>query len=112
MSVMQYKGYLGSVEYDDDDRVFHGRVINVRDTINYEGTSVDELHADFEGAVDAYLKFCAKRGDEPEKPFSGKLNLRLSPALHRKAVIAAMKVGESLNTYIVEAVEERVRRTA
>jgi len=71
------------VEFDDDADLFHGEVIGLRDVITFQGRTVDEVKRAFHDSVDDYLAFCAKRGEEPEKPFTGKLMLRLSPDLHR-----------------------------
>lgn len=73
---MEYKGYLGKVEIDEDAGLFHGEVINVRDVITFEGKTVKELRQAFRDSVDDYLAFCAKRGEDPEKPFAGKFNTR------------------------------------
>ena len=83
--MMEYKGYIAQVEFDDEAEVFHGQVINTRDVITLQGTSVPELRKEFENSLEVYLGFCRKLNQEPEKPFSGKLMLRLSPQIHRKA---------------------------
>jgi predicted HicB family RNase H-like nuclease len=69
--MMEYKGYVGKVEFDDDVGVFHGEVMNTRDVITFQGTSAAELKTAFQDSVDDYLAFCAERGEEPDKPFSG-----------------------------------------
>jgi predicted HicB family RNase H-like nuclease len=71
--MMEYKGYLSRIEFDDEANIFHGEVINIRDVITFQGKSVDELRETFEDSVEDYLAFCAKRGEEPDKPFSGRL---------------------------------------
>jgi predicted HicB family RNase H-like nuclease len=68
---MEYESYIGKVEFDDDDAIFHGEVINTRDLITLQGKSVAELKKAFRDSVDDYLAFCAERGEEPDKPFSG-----------------------------------------
>ncbi|MCS5583740.1 MAG: type II toxin-antitoxin system HicB family antitoxin [Pseudomonadales bacterium] len=83
--MMEYKGYVAQVEFDDKAEVFHGQVINTVDVITLQGTSVPELRKEFENSLEVYLGFCRKLNQEPEKPFSGKLMLRLSPQIHRKA---------------------------
>jgi predicted HicB family RNase H-like nuclease len=103
--MIEYKGYTAVVEFDADLRSFTGHVIDLRDEIYFEGSSVEELEASMKRAVDHYLSVCAKRGDEPERPFSGKLNLRLGTDLHRAAAIAAAAEGESLNNWLVKVVE-------
>lgn len=67
--MMEYKEYFAKVEFSDDDNIFHGEVINLRDVITFEGETVRELKKAFQDSVDDYLNFCAKRGEGPEKPY-------------------------------------------
>ena len=69
---MEYKGFLGVVQFDEQANIFHGDVVNTRDVITFQGESVGELRKAFEESIDDYLAFCKARGEEPEKPFSGK----------------------------------------
>ena len=69
--MMTYKGYRAKVEFDYDAGVLHGQVVNTRDVIFFEGTSVEELNREFRFSIDDYLAMCAERGEEPDKPFSG-----------------------------------------
>jgi predicted HicB family RNase H-like nuclease len=103
--MLKYKGYAGHVEYDDDSGVFHGEVVDLRDVITFQGRSVDEIERAFRESIDDYLQFCEIRGEEPDKPFSGRLMLRLPPALHRKAYVSALREGKSLNQWIAERLE-------
>ena len=105
---MTYRGYTGSVEYSAPDRVFHGKLIGIADIITFEGTTVDELEQDFRRAVDDYLDFCARDGLEPQKPYSGKFVLRLSPEVHRDASIAARRAHSSMNNWIIGAIQMRL----
>lgn len=105
---MTYKGYTGSVEYSAADRVFHGKLIGITDIITFEGTSVEELEKDFQDAVEDYLELCAEDGVEPQKPYSGKFVLRLSPEVHRDASIAARRAYSSMNNWIIGAIEMRL----
>lgn len=102
--MMEYKGYLGRVEYDADAEIFHGEVINTRDVITFQGGNVKELKQALVDSIEDYLEFCEARGEEPERPFSGKFNLRLDPEVHRDAFIAAKKAGVSLNTWVASAI--------
>jgi predicted HicB family RNase H-like nuclease len=99
---MEYKGYIGKVEIDDEAVILHGEVINIRDVITFEGKSVDEIQKAFRESVDDYLEFCAQRGESPEKPFSGKFIVRLPTELHRKAYIQAKLADKSLNGWVTE----------
>ncbi len=101
--MMKYKGYIGNVVYDDEAKIFHGDVINTRDVITFQGTTVEEIETAFKDSIDDYLNWCKDEGEEPEKPYSGKFNLRISPELHRKIVIASHKMNLSLNKFVEKA---------
>ncbi len=107
-NTIEYKGYIGTVEYDDEAGIFHGEVINLRDVITFQGECVGELRNALRDSVEDYLEFCAERGEEPEKPFSGNLPLRIDPELHRKIYIEARRQGKSLNRWINEALEREL----
>jgi len=96
--MMEYKGYIGQVSFDDEAELFHGEVINTRDVITFQGESVSQLKQTFMDSVDDYLEFCEIRGETPEKPFSGKLSLRLDPETHRKIYVQARAQAKSLNS--------------
>lgn len=103
--MIEYKGYVGKVEIDEDAGILYGEVINVRDVITFEGRSVDEVRQAFRESVDDYLAFCAERGEPPDKPFSGRFVLRLPEELHRKAYIQAKLADKSLNKWVAEVLE-------
>ena len=103
--MMEYKGYIGKVEIDEDAGVLYGEVINVRDVITFEGATVDEVQTAFRESVDDYLAFCAERNEPPEKPFSGKFVVRLPAELHRKAFIQAKLADKSLNGWVTEVLQ-------
>ncbi|OQY98617.1 MAG: antitoxin HicB [Chloroflexi bacterium UTCFX4] len=102
---MEYKGYIGKIEIDDEVGILYGEVINVRDVITFEGESVNEIQTAFRESVDDYLAFCAKRKESPEKPFSGKFVLRLPEELHRKAYIQAKLKNKSLNSWVTDVLQ-------
>ena len=79
--MMQYKGYTGKVEFDVEADIFHGAVIGLRDVITFQGKTVDEVKEAFQESVDDYLAYCAKRGEEPGKPFTGKFVVRIPPCV-------------------------------
>ncbi len=108
-NTLEYKGYIGVVEYDDDAGIFSGEVINLRDVITFQGTCIDDLREALKDSVEDYLAFCAERGEEPEKPFSGHLPLRIDPVLHRKIYVRARQEGKSINRWISEALERELR---
>ncbi|MBI4771721.1 MAG: type II toxin-antitoxin system HicB family antitoxin [Chloroflexi bacterium] len=103
--MMEYRGYISKVGIDDEAGVLYGEVINVRDVITFEGTSVDEIQKAFRESVDDYLDFCAQRNESPEKPFSGKFVVRLPAELHRKAYIQAKLADKSLNGWVTEVLQ-------
>jgi len=108
--MMQYKGYIGKVEFDDEAGIFHGEVINTRDVITFQGKSVAELKKAFKESVDDYLAFCASRGEEPDKPFSGQFVTRIPPELHRQVNVAASLSGKSLNAWVSEQLQSAIAR--
>ena len=107
---MKYKGYVAKIEYDEDNSIFTGMVINTRTVITFSGTSVKELETEFKNSVEDYLEWCKEDGISPEKPYSGKLNLRLTPQMHQEAALKANKMGISLNRFIENAVENEIKK--
>ena len=54
-NTIQYKGYIGSIEFSEEDRIFYGKVLGIRSLISYEGENANDLLNDFHNAVDDYL---------------------------------------------------------
>lgn len=102
MSLMEYQGYVAKVEFDDEAELFHGEVINTRDVITFQGSNVQELKLALRESVDDYLAFCAKRGEAPDKPFSGQFLTRMTPELHREISLAALRANQSVNAWVTE----------
>ena len=100
--MLSYKSYVGRVEFDDEADVFHGEIIGIRDVITFQGQSVNEIRQAMEESVDDYLDMCKKHNKQADKPFSGKLILRLNSELHRKIACAALREGKSINKWIME----------
>lgn len=98
--MMKYKGYTGQVEYDNEAKIFHGTVIGISGGITFEGESVVELEQALRDSVEDYLEWCAELGQEPEKPCSGKFQLRVSPQIHQGITVASSTKGESINTWV------------
>ena len=105
-----YKGYSGSVEFDDGDLVFHGRVNGIRDIVTFEADTAEGLVKAFHDSVDDYLEFCASRGEEPQRPYSGKLALRTTPEIHALLSKAASNDGKSINQWISDTLAEVARK--
>lgn len=108
MNTMTYKGYLGSVSFSEKDGVFFGKIEGINGLVNFEGESVKELTEAFHEAVDDYLAYCKDEGIEPDKSYSGILNVRLTPAIHRQISMLARQADITLNAYIKNALEEKV----
>lgn len=102
-NIMEYKGYVGTVEFSEKDLIFYGKVMGIRALISYEGTTAHELVDDFHGAVEDYLALCEAEGKEPEKAYKGSFNVRISPELHKQAAIFATTHGISLNSFVENA---------
>jgi predicted HicB family RNase H-like nuclease len=109
--MMEYKGYLGKVEFDDEAGLFHGEVINLRDVITFAGETVQELRQAFQESVEDYLAFCAARGEEPEKPFSGTFTVRIPPELHRAIAVQARLSNQSLNSWLGALLSDTVAKS-
>lgn len=107
-NTMEYKGYVGSVEFSEEDSLFFGRVLGIRALVSYEGENAHDLVEDFHGAVDDYLALCEAQGTEPEKAYKGSFNVRISPELHKAAVIAAMRDQISLNSFVETAIANTI----
>ena len=106
---MKYKGYEAVVSLDDEQGIFHGEVINIRDVVTFQGKSVEELKEAFIDSVEDYLEFCAERGEEPDKPFSGRFIIRIDPELHKQIDVKAKLEGKSLNTWVMETLSSGVK---
>jgi predicted HicB family RNase H-like nuclease len=108
MNTMTYQGYAARIEYSDEDQAFVGHIAGIRDVVGFHGESVQELRAAFIEAVDDYLETCAALGRSPQKPYSGKIMLRVDPAIHARAAAAAEAQGKSLNAWAQELLQRAV----
>ena len=102
--MMEYKGYIGEVQFDSEAHIFHGEVINTRDVITFQGKSVSELENAFKDSIEDYISWCKEDGVNPERPYSGRFNLRISPELHKEIAITAKKLKMSINKFVEKAV--------
>ena len=109
---IEYKGYIGSLEFSAEDGVLFGKVLGIRALISYEGNDVKSLVEDFHGAVDDYLALCEAEGMKPEKAYKGSFNVRISPELHRNAALRAQEEGVSLNSFVGQAIREAMKARA
>lgn len=108
MKTMSYKGYLGSVECSFEDNCLFGRLLHVNDLVNFEADSPATLQESFEQAVDDYVETCEQLGKEPDKAFKGSFNVRVTPELHKNAVVVATQEEISLNEFVVQALQEKI----
>lgn len=104
-NTMRYRGYVGSVEFSENDGVFYGKVLGIHSLISYEGANAMELVDDFHGAVDDYLAMCKDEGIVPEVAYKGSFNVRITPQLHEKLAICAQNQGISLNKLVEQALQ-------
>jgi predicted HicB family RNase H-like nuclease len=110
MSVLTYKGYHAKAEYRPEDKLIFGEVLDLDDAVLFEVRDATEVEVAFHAAVDEYLAFCEKIGKRPEKPYSGRYNVRVEPDLHREAVVIAEATGSSLNELTKTALQREVKR--
>lgn len=103
---MIYKGYTAVIEFDDEAEIFFGKVVDIKDVITFSGRTVEELKSEFFASVDDYLEFCKIKKRQPEKPYSGKFNVRINPDLHRKIAVKAAKEHKSINDFVIYALEQ------
>ena len=110
--MMEYRGYVAAIEYDDSVEMLHGSVVNSGEypIATFEATDVDGLRREFRLSVDEYLSSCEEDGVEPRKPFSGRLNLRLGSELHQRVALSAIESGMSLNAWIKQTLQEKASR--
>ncbi len=106
--MLKYKGYYGSIHFDENDLILYGKVEFIKALINYEGEGASDLKKAFEEAVDDYLLMCKQENMQPEKPFKGTFNIRIGQRLHEKATIAAAELGIKLNEFVKQALEHEL----
>ena len=106
MSTMTYKGYAAKIEYSDEDGCFIGHIAGIKDVVGFHAESVKELRAAFEEAVDDYAATCEKLGRAPQKPYSGKLMLRVPPEIHARAAMMAEAHGMSINQWAADVLSK------
>ena len=111
MNTMTHNGYKARVEFDADDRIFVGHIVGIRDIVGFHGESVKELEMAFREAVDDYLAACMKLKQAPDRPYSGRVMLRLPPEVHARASAAAQVTGLSFNQWATRALEQAAQST-
>ena len=106
---LEYKGFIGSVHFSADDKIFHGKIEGIHGLITFEGATVEELEKGFQYMVDEHIKDCEEEGIPVEKSYKGSFNIRISPDLHRRAAQTAIRRGLSLNQLVSEALTKELK---
>ena len=109
MNMMKYRGYAALIEFDEDDRIFVGHLAGIKDIVGFHGTTVDELESAFHESVDSYISISEETGRAAQKPYSGKLMLRVSPDIHAAVATAAQVCGKSINQWASEVLDQASR---
>ena len=108
-NLLEYKDYLGTVEYSSADKILYGQILGINGLVSYEGRSIESLQKDFEEAVDDYLDMCREQGIAPQKTYKGTFNVRISPVLHKNLAAFAASHHKTLNATVEEAIREYVK---
>lgn len=108
--LLRYKGYSARPEYSADDRIFYGKILGISDSVDFQSDNARNLEDEFHKAVDDYLEFCKEIGKEPQKAYSGAFNVRISPELHKEAVVFAKAKGVTLNKAVEQAIRAMVQK--
>ncbi len=108
MNTLKYKGFIGSVAYSDEDKIFFGKILGIDGLVNYEGTSVDELNRNFKEAVNDYIAFCEAEGLPLKKSYTGRFNVRISAEIHARIAELSQQRGISLNAFVKETLQNAV----
>ena len=103
---IKFNDYVASIEYDADIEMFFGKIVNLSSPVTFYGASVEELQREFENSIQAYLEVCRERGIEPERPYSGRINIRMTPEQHRRFAQQAAMKGKSLNAWALETMAQ------
>jgi predicted HicB family RNase H-like nuclease len=105
-NTIEYNGYIGTIEYSQEDKCFFGKLSMINDLVTFEAYTADELELNFQNAVDEYLDTCKLLNKEPQKAFKGVFNIRTGSELHLAAVRNALRIGVSLNSYVKDLIEK------
>lgn len=111
-NIIEHKGFIGTINFSDEDNVLFGKIEGIDDLVTFEGRSVDELRESFIEVVDLHIADCEVAGIPVEKSFKGSFNIRLNPELHKKAFRTALKNGMSLNQLVQRAIDHEVNSSS
>ena len=108
--MLKYKDYVGdNIEYDPEGKIFTGEVLGLRTVLTFQGRTTDEVEKSFKETIDLYLSMCKEDGVSPERPYSGKFNVRISPELHREIALKATSERISINDWVIDVFEKSVQ---
>lgn len=105
MNTITYKGYSAAVHFDARDGIFVGKVQGIGDSVTFHADTAKGLEDAMREAVDDYLDGCKQSGKTPQKPYSGKVSLRMPSALHKDLAEMAREQKTSVNELIVSALQ-------
>ena len=106
--MIEYKGYIGVVDFDPEIDLFHGTVINTQDVITFYGASVAELREEMQKSLEIYFEVCEEQGKVPDKPFSGIVTIQTSPELYGRIALNAARRQLEIDAYLQEILEKAV----
>lgn len=106
---LEYKGYIGTVDFSAEDNCLFGKIIGINDLINYKAQAVSELKEVFEEAVNDYLETCKELGKQPNKTFRGVFNVRTTAETHKNLVLLAARKNMKLNELASKALNYLIK---
>jgi len=107
--MLKYKDYVGNIEYDGEGKIFTGEVLGLRTVLTFQGRTSDEIEDSFKNTIDLYLAMCAEDGKSPERPYSGRFNVRIPPELHREIALHAVAEKKSINEWVIDTFKRAIR---
>lgn len=108
-NIVDIDGHKATVSFDPELEMLRGEFLGLTGGADFYAGSVDGLLEEGRKSLEIYLEMCREKNIEPFKSFSGRFNVRLDPALHKAAVIAAASESKSLNDWVSEAIEHAAR---
>jgi predicted HicB family RNase H-like nuclease len=109
-NILDIEGFKASISYDPDIEMLRGEFIGLNGGADFYASSIDALREEGQQSLKVFLEMCREKGIEPKRPYSGKFNLRLDPAIHEAAVLAATSENKSLNEWVVDTISHAVAR--
>ena len=106
--MIEYKGYIGVVDFDPEIDLFHGTVINTQDVITFYGASVTELRKEMQRSLEVYFEVCKEQGKVPDKPFPVTLTIQTGPELYSRIALNAARRQLEIDAYLQEVLEKAV----